>query len=79
MKNYDNLNKIHDAIIDWDEFFSLQYKSFNPEIHIVAQPNLKEGEWFIWDDNNKIVHMNGRNYLVTAAGYLWPVEIGELK
>lgn len=76
MSKYENLHLIHDAVVDWEESFMLDLSQVvihredglvvkDLSKHVVVQ----EGVGHI----DKYTYINGKTYLITPTGHLWPV------
>ena len=71
MNTYENLDKIYDAVVDWDEFFALDLE---PGLdHSSAEFTDKNPSLLKEQDVGNVVYHGGRAYYVNEIGHLWPI------
>lgn len=68
MNIYENLDKIHDAVVNWDDDYGVECTSecsdvpMTPTAH-TSNPN----------EISNIVTIGNRSYYISNSGHLWPI------
>lgn len=76
MDIYENLHKIHDAVIDWDNPFDYTLEYFMGKPFFYGS-DLKKHVIFsespMPPSNDSYIEINSKLYYITPTGFLWPI------